>query len=300
MGMFTVLQLTIYLNNTFVADPITSGPPSLPSILETLHHGRVDTALLPPSLIDALCSTPAGLAALRKLKTVYFGGAGLSAKSAALLVPHTNAMPAFGSTEQCMYFTRHHADGEDWEYISFHECMGLEFRPVSDGMYELVFVKKEGLERYQQVFKVYPELQEFPTKDLFTPHPTKPDRWKYVGRTDDMIVFSHGHNLHVMGIEEAIAQHTGVAAVLVGGQGRTKPFVLVEWRHGVAKEEKTVEAIWPTVEKVNEGIVELVRLQRGMVVVLGPEKKLVRTGKGTVARRDSEVAFRDEIDVLYD
>jgi acyl-coenzyme A synthetase/AMP-(fatty) acid ligase len=297
IGMVVALQLTIYLNNTLVADPLVPGPPNPVAILETLRHGRVDTALLPPSLIDALCSNPAGLEALRNLKTLYFGGAPLSAKTAALLAPHTNVMPAFGSTEAGMYFTRHHADGEDWEYFSFHECMGLEFRHVSDELYELVFVKKEGLERYQHIFQVYPELREFSTKDLFTPHPSKPDRWKYVGRADDMIVFSHGKNLHATGVEEAIAQHPGVVGVLVAGQGRAKPFVLVEWHDSVA--EKTVEAIWPTIEKVNEGMVVLVRLERDFVMAVGPEKKLARTAKGTVARRENEVLFKEEIDALY-
>jgi hypothetical protein len=91
-----------------------------------------------------------------------------------------------------------------------------------------------------------------------------------------------------------------VAGVLVGGQGKSKPFLLVEWHDGVAEEEKTVEAIWPTVDKVNGEIAEKVKIEKGMIIMVEPEKKLVRTGKRSIAKRESIAAYNDEIEALYD
>jgi hypothetical protein len=191
ISMITALQMTIYNNNTLIADTTAESTLSPASTLSVLQHGRVDAAVLPPFFIEGISSLPTGLATLRNLKVIYTGGAPLTSKAAAPLLQYTKLVSVFGSTEQGIFFRKAMDDNENWEYFSFHECMGIDFRFVTDGMYELVIVRKEELAPYQQVFRVYPDLQEFATKDLFIPHPTKPDCWRYAGRMDDMIVFSH-------------------------------------------------------------------------------------------------------------
>lgn len=70
-----------------------------------------------------------------------------------------------------------------------HPAAGLEFRPSVDALFEAFIVKNLDYEDQQPVFKVFPQLDEYPTKDLFYPHPSKPDFWAYHGRADDIIVF---------------------------------------------------------------------------------------------------------------
>jgi hypothetical protein len=68
-------------------------------------------------------------------------------------------------------------DQGDWQYYSFRPGMGIELQYAADNMYEAVFVKNPQVERWQQVFQVYSELNEFRTKDLFARHFKKADRW---------------------------------------------------------------------------------------------------------------------------
>lgn len=45
------------------------------------------------------------------------------------------------------------------------------------GSYELVFRRQKESERWQQSFHIYPDLVEYPTKDLWAKHPTREGLW---------------------------------------------------------------------------------------------------------------------------
>lgn len=297
--MTVALQFTVYLGSVLVVGPVTSGPASVQVARDTMRYGNVKGAMLPPALIDGLCEDDAGLDCLRNLEYLYFAGAPLLRKTAEKLLGHVTIKPAMGSTEAGVYFLQLTSE-DDWEYYYFRPAMGLEFRHIGGELYEPVFVRQPALERWQQVFQVYPDLHEFPTKDVFSPHPSKPGFWKYVGRTDDMIAFSHGECLYASGIEDEISKYPRVAAVLVGGQGRTRPFVLVEWKDGAPHDMKSLEGLWHVMEQANQSCSDLVKLSRDLVLFAVPEKPLVRTAKGSVARRESEQLFAKEIELLYE
>ncbi|CAI6333958.1 unnamed protein product [Periconia digitata] len=299
VGMLLSLQVTIYHNAILVAGPSGTGGQATPqTALSVLKHAKVQGALLPPSLIDSLVATPSGLDALRDLEYLYFAGAPMKPSTAHTLINENNVTlkPGMGSTEAGLYWMH---DTDEWEYYSFRPAMGIEFRKRTAELYELVFVRQPEWERYQLVFHIHVELAEFPTKDLFSPHPNKPGFWKYVGRTDDMIVFSHGEDLYAAGVEKVISSCQAVKGVLVGGQGRAKPFLLVEWIPEVGDEEKTLERLWPFVEKANGDCSPLVRLTKDLCFSVQGGKEFVRTIKGTVARRETEDAFAEEIERLY-
>ncbi|KAF2202541.1 putative AMP-binding enzyme [Delitschia confertaspora ATCC 74209] len=298
VGMTVALQFTVFLNTVVVVGPAGQGPTKPQDALAVLQYGNVQGIMFPPALIDGLCQSPVGLACLRELDYIYFAGAPLTRSTAEELLGHVTVKPAMGSTEAGAYFIKI-SDENDWEYYSFREAMGLEFRKRGGGLYEPVFVRKSEYERFQQIFKVYPELNEFPTKDLFAPHPSKPGFWKYIGRTDDMIVFSHGEDLFVSDIEAEIAECPGVSAVLVGGQGKPKPFLLIEWKEDDVDDKTKLEQLWPYVERANKRCSDLVKMNPELVLFASSEKKLARTAKGTVARHESEKLYMEEIDRLY-
>jgi hypothetical protein len=52
-------------------------------------------------------------------------------------------------------------------------------------------------------------------KDLYTPHPTKPDLWVYKGRTDDMLVLSSGEKVRPLPMEAIINTHPAVKDCLM-------------------------------------------------------------------------------------
>lgn len=296
--MTVALQFTVFLGSILVVGPAGSGPPQPSIVRDTIHYGAVQGALLPPVFIDSLCKDDTGLESLRNLQYLYFAGAPLIQKTAEKLLGYVSPKPAMGSTEAGAYFLQITGD-EDWEYYSFRPAMGLDFHRLTEDLYEPVFVRQPDLERWQQVFQVYPNQDEFHTGDIFSKHPSRLRAWKYVGRTDDMIPFSHGENLYATGIEEIIGKHPGVSAALVGGQSRPRPYLIVEWKEEWPAESIGLEQIWPTVERANEQCSDLVKLTPAMVLFTTPEKPLVRTLKGSVSRRESEQLYSKELELLY-
>ncbi|KAF1956867.1 putative AMP-binding enzyme [Byssothecium circinans] len=299
VGMTVALQFPIFCGSVVVIGPAGSGPTTPAAAREVMIQGQVQGSMLPTALIDGMCQTEEGLECLRNLDYLYFAGAPLSQSTVAKLSAHVPIKPAMGSTEAGAYFLQITGD-EDWEYYSFRPGMGMQLQPTSSGgLYEAVFVRDASLEAWQQVFHVYPELQEFRTKDLFAKHASKTGFWKYVGRTDDLIIFSHGEDLYATGMEEEIAAaHDDISGVLIGGQGRPKPFLLVEWKGNDSAGERLAKLL-PIVEHANRNCSELVKLTEGLILFTVPEKRLVRTIKGTVSRRESEELYRDEINSLY-
>jgi hypothetical protein len=116
-----------------------------------------------------------------------------------------------------------------------------------------------------------------------------------------MILFSYGENLYVADIEvEMTASHSVVSAVQIGGQGRPKSFLLVEWKNHIALDRKDKEEIVAALlERANERCSDLVKLTPDLVLFTESDKALVRTVKGTISRRENEKLYEGEIDRLY-
>lgn len=290
-------------------------PPTAPVISQIFQHGAIEATILPPSLLEDLCAIPSSLALIRsRLKYVYFGGAPLPKAVGALISPYVKLMPAIGSTEAGAYFVEVRTDDvnldEDWSYYSFRPGMGCVFEPRTEtGLYELVFRRQPEYERWQQVFQVYPTLDEFPTKDLWAKHPMREGLWEYAGRTDDLVVLSHGEALKASEMETTIDTHEDIKASLIGGEGRKKPFLILELAsranaaekvsEDAAVQESVIDALWPAVEKANELCSEYVQLSKPLTMLASPSRPFLRTAKDTVARRDSLNLYKDEISALY-
>lgn len=313
--MTVALQLTVFEQTVMVV-----GPASLPATAELvsqiLQYGAVVAAMLPPSLLEDLCAIPSSLALIRsQLKQIYYCGAPLPKAVGALISPYLTLAPAIGSTEAGAYILKVQTDDtnpkDDWSYYSFHHAMGCVFElRTQSGLYELVFRRQPEYERWQQVFHVYPTMDEFPTKDLWEKHPTREGLWGYAGRTDDLVILSHGEGLYTAKMEATIEEHADVKAALIGGEGRKKPFLIVELassaqgaeigsEEGLAAPNSVIERLWPVVEKANEQCSEYVQLSKQLTMLTSPSRPFVRTAKDTVARRDSLGLYRDEISALY-
>ena len=294
------LQSTAFLNTVLVTGP--AGPATAVSVAQILEFENVDGVILPPSLIEDLCCDPIGLARLRRLKYVYFAGAPLSTSAAEQLSDDVKIQSAMGTTEAGAYFLQIR-DDNDWNYYSFRPAMGVELERRTEELYELVFYRRPELERWQQLFHVYPDLDRFATNDLFAKHPSKSNLWRYVGRTDDMIVLSHGEDLYASGMEAEIEKCPDIKVALVGGDRRPRPCLIVELLNvavsGSREKEAWLDRIWPVVEKTNELCSDYVRLSRDLIAFIDPRKPLVQTAKGTISRRQSLALYEKEIDDLY-
>lgn len=301
--MTTMLQVTVLLGTVVVLGPV--GQPTTPATADqVIRYGNVVGTLLPPSLLEAMCSHPDMLESVRSLKYVHWAGAPLAQATGAALCQHVKLVSALGSTESGPYFVRIH-DKDEWQYHDFCPSIGLEFESRTDQLYEAVFRKQSGLERWQQIFLVNPSKTEFYTNDLMARHPKNPNLWKFVGRQDDHILLSFGSGLWASDMESIITNDPDVQGAIIGGQGRAKPFLILDIAEGRRKavagasDKDLINRIWPAVEKANQQCLEQVRLSKELSMLTQHSKPFVHTAKGTIARASCLDLYRDEIDALY-
>ena len=199
-------------------------------------------------------------------------------------------------------------DPEDWPWHLFHpHYNGFEFREVSgeSDLHEL-FVHKVGA-LPQQLFCIFPHLEEWPMKDLFRRHPTKPHLWRLEGRSDDLIVLSDGCKINPVAIETAIREAPGVRDVLILGSKRHRPAAIIEPAsfEEIAKADKDIQndfidKMWPFVESCNKTFSASAQLARELIMIAKPDKPFPRSGKRTVQRGASLHLYTAEIDKLYE
>lgn len=298
----------------FFDTPVCLGIPERPLssdlVIECLDELDVQSALLPPAIIEDMSQTDEGLEALTKLKVVAFGGGNLNREAGNRIANNgTSLMNLIGATEFAPFPTYARNDPSMWQYfIYLPDIMGCEFRKQGDEeVYEMVFVRQKQNQHphpgLQGIFYTFPELNEWSTRDLYRPHPTKEHYWIYHGRADNIIVFSSGEKLNPVTIEEIVSDHPSLKGAIVVGSERFQAGLFIEPRvHPKTKEEEKdlLDNVWPLVEKANMETVAHGRINRDMIRVSNPDKPFSRAGKGTIQRAATAKLYKDEIDRLYD
>ncbi|KAH8676545.1 putative AMP-binding enzyme [Tricladium varicosporioides] len=300
VGMVGALQGTVWMNTTVIIGPSTK-PPNPILTTQVLQYGNVDGFVAPPLLIKALCRDPNALQLLRNTNFIQWAGAPLEQAIGDLLQEFTRLSPAFGTTEAGPYLTLLCDNPKDWAYYRFRDGQGIHFIPQANNLFELVF-KKEQNARWQQIFLLHPELEEYHTKDLFQRHPTKDGLWLYSGRADDMVVLENGDGFQASFVEDIAAKDPNIHAVLVGGSGRARPFLLVELEDGQNNTQDAYALItkfWPTIETANASCADFVKILRELTILAQNEKPFIRSGKGTILRRETFELYQGEIEGAY-
>ena len=297
--------MTIYLDCVVVNGP--SVPLTGTVIADVITYGKIDGAILPPVLVDMLCMEPQGLAAVRSLKYIHFVGAPLSTKSGNLLKDFVHLVPSIGSTETGGYFTKISTKDDaaytEWDYVEFQEHAGAHFRPYSNDLHELVFIKDPAY-MIQPIFELYPKLSMYETKDLWMRHPMFPNHWKIIGRVDDYICFAHGEGLHAAKIEQSIAENPMIKAALIGAQGSPWPILLIEtetdqdqWRQ--EQTEKFHSVLHRQIQEINSSLHEKVQLNTNHLIIAKQGKPFSRTEKGSIGRYQTLRLYEAEICSTY-
>jgi len=318
-GMTASLLTPVYLNTIIILGP-SGVRPNKKTVSEVLRNAPVSAASFPPNLLEELLTDPVHRKELQKLKKIVYGGAPLSQWATQIInteFPGT-VTSALGSTEGGLWLTAPAPSPSDHGYFLFHPYMSASFQHTSADLYELVINRTPESSTYTNFFRCVDstpanlakhfdfgkgeKITEFRTKDLFSPHPEKKGLWRYRCRKDDLVLLSGEVKMYAGAVEEAICAHAAVKAVLLGGQYRSRPFLLVEAvAHITTREQQAefVNEIWSTVEAENQKHHESARLQRELVIVVGAEKKMILTAKGSVDRKATLSAFEREIDQMY-
>lgn len=169
-----------------------------------------------------------------------------------------------------------------------------------NGVCELVLYMDSSTEKISALNHNIPNAQEWPTKDLFMPHPPKFGLWRFHGRTDDIIVLSNSEKFFPVPMEIMISGHPLVSGALVIGQGRFQAALLIEPKSDDASDKAAlVERIWPLVEKANFLVLGQGRITRSKIFVTSLNNPFRRAPKGTVVRNLTERAYEKETSELY-
>ncbi|KAJ3529470.1 hypothetical protein NM208_g9741 [Fusarium decemcellulare] len=297
-GLSMLLPGAIYAGFTVVLGPF---PPTA-EVADAVHvYGNVQHSCLPPPTVVELANNPKYLKNLSRLEQLTYGGGPIPEAVGDAISARTKLLNCLGTTE-CGVLPVQLCDPEDWAYMSYSRTLGDEFRHFSGDLYEHFIVRDPRLSQYQGIFETFPELDEWPMKDLYSKHPTKENLWLYRGRTDDVIVFDSGEKLNPLDMENIIGAHPAVSAALVIGSGRPQSSLLVETTDPLRSEaegEQLLDDIWPAVEAANRSNQSQRQIQRNMVLFTTPDKPMSRAAKGTVQRKLTVDSYKSELDDLY-
>ncbi len=302
-GIMWSLPIVCWVDSTIVFPPPV---PLTAKLADEIHkHTHIDYSTLMPSIIIELAKNEESLQRLAKLESLSFAGGPLPKATGDKISQLTTIHASYGSTEM-MAPPVIEKKPENWQYLRFDtEHSGIEFRRTAPDVetHELVIVRKKELELVQAIFATFPELDEYKTKDMFTPHPSEPGHWLYAGRLDDIIVFSNGEKLNPVTMEGAITSGSpDITGCLVIGQGRFQSALLVEAKEppeNESEQRQMIDEIWPVVQRANRSGVKHGRVAKDFILFTTADKPFPRAGKGTIQRQRALDLYKETIDDFY-
>lgn len=140
------------------------------------------------------------------------------------------------------------------------------------------------------------------TRDTFTPHPTIPDAWRYLGRLDDRVTLVNGEKVLPIPYEHTIRQHDLVQEAVVFGVEKAVPGLMIvpSERAASLTRNEILQALQPNIELANSRAEEFGRISQEMIEILDVGTEYPRTDKGTVIRAAFYKQFAKQIDDTYD
>ncbi|KAJ8112587.1 hypothetical protein OPT61_g5072 [Boeremia exigua] len=309
-GIIVGLILPLYLGLMAIYAPSRLAPDeavkAAASAAEALgSEDKIDTLALPPPHAEYIGAEPSMLEKFEKLvSTIGWGGGGISNATANALAAKVSVYNAFASTEMGLFPTIRKSEPEnnqtvhdEWQYITFHPALNIRFDAISNGddgtLYQAIVVKNEGeLAWIQPIFKIFTDVKEIGMGDMFVRHPHDPNKWKYAGRTDDMLTFLIGGKFYPGAAERQITAHPGVLGAMIVGTRRPRASLILHLKDGT-----DLESVWEVIEKANQNAPMYARIARHMIVTT--TQPFPRTGKGTVQRAGTLKMFADQIEALY-
>ena len=296
---------------TVMIAPTSGALPSGEGLVQSLKQTPADVAFIVPSIVQDLAQNPELLDYCAKhLRAIIYCGGDLPQAIGDIIASRVRLLNQFGASELGLtpnLLSLTNRGPEDWKYAQFHPKLGLELREVSDDIYELYAVRDSTKKDTQPTFTIFPDAQEYASRDLFVRHPSKdkPDLWSWHARADDIIVFLNGEKTNPVSMEQHIvARNADISAALVLGAQRFQAALLIEPTTtgkpmDPAERAAFIERIWPTVEEANKDAPSHARLLKSHVLFTQPQKPMLRAGKGTVQRSGTLKSYASEIDALY-
>jgi thioester reductase-like protein len=277
------------------------------NILKALQYARAKS----PSPVNYFSSVPyvlqmlfeeyGGLGILQSMELVGVGGAALPpAVGDKLVDADVNLLSRMGSAECGFLMSSHrdYANDKEWQFLRpIDDPKLLSFEPRDNGLSELV-VKPD----WPFLIKTNREDGSYATADLFEPHSTIKNAWRYHSRADAQITLGNGKKFDPSPVEDSIlASSKLLQDVLIFGGGRDYAGALL-FPAGNASSEEVIDSVWPHIDRMNSESQSHARITKAMLVVVPVkegEKALEKSSKGTILRRQAEERYAKEIERAY-
>ena len=272
-----------------------------------------------PYLLKLLAETEEGIIALTKVNLVLFGGSSCPddlgdrlVERGVYLVANYGAWVLSGSelrsnadkqcsTETGRVMNSARLPGDTaWNYVRPLEFAKkyLLMDEIAPGIYECVALP--GLKSKSTTNSDNPP-GSFRTRDLFAPHPTEPDMWRYISRLDDRFTLINGEKVLPIPLEGRVRQEECVKDAIVFGEGKSYPGVLIIKADlsDHLSNEQFLETVWPAVQAANARAESFSHIPKELVIILPADTAYPRTDKGTFIRVPVYRQFSREIEAAY-
>lgn len=285
--------------------PITAS-----NILKSLHCARksAETHQTPevkyfssvPYVLQMLTAEVEGLYTLKQMELVGVGGSALPQNVGDDLVQKgVNLVSRFGSAECGFLMSSHrkYATDKEWQYLRSNASPYLKFEPQEDGLAELVI-----LPSWPHMAKRNRDDGSYATADLFAPHPTILNAWKYHSRADSQLTLITGKKFDPAPLEDAISTSPLLSSVLIFGNGQQFPGALLfrATKSFEMTNDELLSALWPSIERLNAESQGHTRLSKSMLILMPNNAAgLQKSSKGTIMRGQAEKRYAPEIARAY-
>ncbi|KAI4721511.1 acetyl-CoA synthetase-like protein [Aureobasidium sp. EXF-10727] len=284
----------IYIYNARL--PLTSQ-----HLLATLkEHRDIRILYAVPYALKLLSETEEGQELLSNLDIVMFGGSACPKPIGDRLVESgVNLVGHYGATElgQLMTSFRDHKEDKGWDWLRVGPHLEPYLRMENRGpnLFELCV-----MEGWPSKVATNRDDGSYATKDLFEPHPTIPNAWRYYARLDDTLVLENGEKANPLIAEGVIRQSEHVAEAIVFGANKPRlgAFVVPSATSTLGNED-LLDAVMAHVDEANKVAPSFAYLSREMIKVLPSDVDFRKTDKGTVIRAAFYRDFAEQIDAAY-
>ncbi|KAL5322381.1 hypothetical protein ACEPPN_010354 [Leptodophora sp. 'Broadleaf-Isolate-01'] len=256
-----------------------------------------------PYALKLLAESERGIQALKDCKLVLFGGSSCPddlgdelVNKGVYLVGH------YGATEMGQLMTSFRpAEDKAWNYVRPLPATTpyILMAPQGNDTFECVVL--DGLPS-KVVSNNDDPPNSFKTSDLFSPHPTIYNAWKYLGRLDDRVTLVNGEKVLPVPYEHQVRQSELVREACVFGVGRAFPGLIIvpsEHATGMSKTE-ILNSLSSVVQAANARVEAFSQISLDMVRILDVGADYPCTDKGTMIRAAFYKKFESLINSTYE
>lgn len=311
-GLLAYVFAPLYHDTSSIMPPanITGLPPAM--FKKIVKMNKVEGIVCPPHCIHELYHDIESQKILRSFNFITYLGAPLDRTVGDHLSQSTKITGMIGSTETGLQWQLQCGDRKLWhthEYVPENGHRMVKLPGSGSDLYELVLDRAEDGQptMFQSAFwnPAYNDVNTIETKELYAPVQDEAGRtrWVFTARKDDLTKLSWLAKFHAQDIEERVKRHPGVYEVIVGGEGRPTPYIIVEPRLEMLQSKGAAafldELYDGVVMQSNKADVQEISIPKETVFLAKSTKPFQRTAKHTLKRKAIEQDYADEIEEAY-